>query len=164
MQVCATILCMTIPGSVNGGNTTCFFCGRALRTDLWWHGRVYRRELNRIPKEKSSIHNSNPLWILDLVRMVVRPSGSAGQRCHRSIPACLPEVDVWPAFVVLSAGTAHSFMPRHWAILPQGRTQKLSRINNEISAGVTSPLSKKRKMCLCAPKLAHFLWFLHRAP
>lgn len=41
-----------------------------------------------------------------LVRMAVRTPGLAGQECHTSIPACLPEVDVRPASVVFSAGAA----------------------------------------------------------
>lgn len=38
-----------------------------------------------------------------LVRMTVGPSGLAGQGLHTSVPARLPEVDIRPAFVVLSA-------------------------------------------------------------
>lgn len=41
-----------------------------------------------------------------LVGMAVGTSGLTGQRCHTSIPAGLPEVDVRPALVVFPAGTA----------------------------------------------------------
>ena len=40
-----------------------------------------------------------------LIRMTVR---SSGEGRHTSIPTLLPEVDVRPAFVVLSAGTANA--------------------------------------------------------
>src|SRR5699024_2702400 len=43
-----------------------------------------------------------------LVRMVVRTSGLTGQRRHTSIPACLPVVDIRPAFVVFPARTAYA--------------------------------------------------------
>ena len=43
-----------------------------------------------------------------LIRMTVRASGLAGEGRHTSIPTLLPEVDVRPAFVVLSAGTANA--------------------------------------------------------
>ena len=48
------------------------------------------------------------LGLCVLVRVAVGPSGLAGQGRHTSIPTLLPEVDVRPAFVVLSAGTANA--------------------------------------------------------
>ena len=47
-----------------------------------------------------------------LVGMAVRPSGLAGQRLHRSIPARLSEVDVRAALVVLPAGSADAVFLR----------------------------------------------------
>ena len=44
------------------------------------------------------------LGLCMLVGVAVRPYGLAGQGCHTSIPALLPEVDVRPALVVLPAG------------------------------------------------------------
>ena len=38
----------------------------------------------------------------------MRTSGLAGQRRRTSIPACLPVVDIRPAFVVFPARTAHA--------------------------------------------------------
>ena len=46
------------------------------------------------------------LGLCMLVGVAVRPSGLAGQGCHTTIPALLPEVDVRPALVVLPAGAA----------------------------------------------------------
>ena len=46
------------------------------------------------------------LGLCVLVWMAMRSSGLAGQGCHTSIPALLPEVDVRPALVVLPAGAA----------------------------------------------------------
>ena len=46
------------------------------------------------------------LGLCVLVRVAVGPSGLAGQGCHTTIPALLPEVDVRPALVVLPAGAA----------------------------------------------------------
>ena len=46
------------------------------------------------------------LGLCVLVGMAVGPSGLAGQGCHTTIPALLPEVDVRPALVVLPAGAA----------------------------------------------------------
>ena len=46
------------------------------------------------------------LGLCVLVWMAVGPSGLAGQGCHTTIPALLPEVDVRPALVVLPAGAA----------------------------------------------------------
>ena len=48
-----------------------------------------------------------------LVWMVVWASGLAGEGCHTSIPACLPEVDIRPAFVVLPARTAYTLSLIH---------------------------------------------------
>ena len=56
----------------------------------------------------SHIPDELELCLRMLVGMVVRASGLAGQGCHTSIPACLPEVDIRPAFVVLPARTAHA--------------------------------------------------------
>lgn len=46
------------------------------------------------------------LGLCVLVGVAVGPSGLAGQGCHTTIPALLPEVDVRPALVVLPAGAA----------------------------------------------------------
>ena len=43
-----------------------------------------------------------------LVWMAVGASGLAGQGCHTSILALLPEIDIRPALVVLPAGAAHA--------------------------------------------------------
>lgn len=47
-----------------------------------------------------------------LVWMAVGTPGLAGQGLHTSIPASPPEVDIGPALVVLSAGTAHAIFLR----------------------------------------------------
>ena len=47
-----------------------------------------------------------------LVGMAVGTSGLTGQRLHRSIPAGFPEVDIRPALVVFSAGSAHAVFLR----------------------------------------------------
>ena len=41
-----------------------------------------------------------------LIGMAVGFAGLAGQGCRTSIPACFPEVDIGPAFVVSPAGSA----------------------------------------------------------
>ena len=41
-------------------------------------------------------------------RWVIQVAGMAGQGCHTSIPALLPEIDIRPALVVLPAGAAHA--------------------------------------------------------
>ena len=53
-----------------------------------------------------------------LVGVTVGPPGLAGQGCRSSIPAGLPEVDVRPALVVLSAGPADAVFLRifHWGL------------------------------------------------
>ena len=67
------------------------------------------------------------------------------------------------------------FTSNSGCFLPQRAAQKLRRINKEISAGVILPtLSINGKWVVVAKtpsenvqtkkKLAHFLWFLHRAP
>ena len=50
------------------------------------------------------------LGLCMLVGVAVRPSGLAGQGCHTTIPALLPEVDVRPAFVVFPAGAADAVL------------------------------------------------------
>ena len=54
------------------------------------------------------VTNELQLGFRVLIRMTVRASGLAAEGRHASIPTLLPEVDVRPAFVVLSAGTANA--------------------------------------------------------
>ena len=58
----------------------------------------------------STAHVTNELQLgfRVLIRMTVRSSGLAAEGRHTSIPTLLPELDVRPAFVVLSAGTANA--------------------------------------------------------
>ena len=58
----------------------------------------------------SAAHVTNELQLgfRVLIRMTVRASGLAAEGRHASIPTLLSEVDVRPAFVVLSAGTANA--------------------------------------------------------
>lgn len=104
-----------------------------------------------------------------------------------------PAVPLWNSFALFVSGTAFVFwdlcgmkfcilkvLPtrfspgREWSWL-QKSAHKLRRINNEISAGVTLPTLSINGKCVVVAKtpsenvqtkkkLAHFLWFLHRAP
>ena len=67
-------------------------------------------QLDHAQRWISAVHVTNELQFLlhMLVRMTVRASGLAGEGRHTSIPTLLPKVDVRPAFVVLSAGTANA--------------------------------------------------------
>lgn len=66
------------------------------------------------------------------------------------------------------------FTSNSGCFLPQRAAQKLRRINKEISAGVILPTLSINGKCVVVAKtpsenvqtkkLAHFLWFLHRAP
>ena len=47
-----------------------------------------------------------------LIVMAVGTSGPVGQGPHTAIPAALPEVDIRPAFVVLSTCSAHAVFRR----------------------------------------------------
>ena len=104
-----------------------------------------------------------------------------------------PAVPLWNSIGLFISGTAFGFwdlcgiefcilkvLPTGFTsnsgcFLPQRAAQKLRRINKEISAGVILPTLSINGKCVVVAKtpsenvqtkkkLAHFLWFLHRAP
>ena len=104
-----------------------------------------------------------------------------------------PAVPFWNSFALFVSATAFGFwdlcgmefcilkvLPTGFTsnsgcFLPQRAAQKLRRINKEISAGVILPTLSINGKCVVVAKtpsenvqtkkkLAHFLWFLHRAP
>ena len=104
-----------------------------------------------------------------------------------------PAVPLWNSFALFISDTTFVFwdlcgmefcilkvlptgiVPGGGCFLPQWAAQKLRRINKEISAGVILPALSINGKCVVVAKtpsenvqtkknLAHFLWFLHRAP
>ena len=104
-----------------------------------------------------------------------------------------PAVPLWNSFALFVSDTAFVFwdlcgmefcilkvLPTGFTFnsrcfLPQRAARKLRRINKEISAGVILPTLSINGKCVVVAKtpsenvqtkkkLAHFLWFLHRAP
>ena len=81
---------------------------------------------------------------------------------------------VWDWILYIKSASDRVYI-QHRVLLPQRAAQKLRRINKEISAGVILPTLSINGKCVVVAKtpsenvqtkkkLAHFLWFLHRAP
>ena len=81
---------------------------------------------------------------------------------------------VWDWILYIKSASDRVYIQQR-VFLPQRAAQKLRRINKEISAGVILPTLSINGKCVVVAKtpsenvqtkkkLAHFLWFLHRAP